>query len=125
MGWKIRNLRFSITCRLLREKERLSAKQKVGFTALILCSYEDFLNKENIDVNDDWFEIKNILQSETALFIDLINYWDLTEKNDPENNFKISALINTLTIPGFKNYCLLQTACCQLKSFLPASPSPC
>jgi len=73
----------------------LSLDERVTVMALILASYEDFLNENNLDIDSKWNKIKLILKSEKKDFVELIDYWALD--NEQENNiFKITSLIRII-----------------------------
>lgn len=74
----------------------LSTDKKVAVISLILASYEDFLNENVLEIDDRWNEIKFILESERLIFIDLINYWSLSNEVEEDNLFRITPLIRSI-----------------------------
>ena len=74
----------------------LSADKKVAIVSLILASYEEFLNENNLEMDNRWNEIKSIIESERALFEDLIDYWSLNNEVDENNLFRVTPLIRRI-----------------------------
>lgn len=74
----------------------LSTDKKVAVISLVLASYEDFLNENDLEIDNRWDDIRSILESERVIFVDLINYWSLS--NDEDNLFRITPLIRSIKI---------------------------
>jgi hypothetical protein len=74
----------------------LSTDKKIAVMSLILASYEDFLNENNLEIDDRWDEIKSILESQKLIFEDLINYWSLFNEVDEDNLFRISPIMRNI-----------------------------
>jgi len=74
----------------------LPTDKKVAVISLILASYDDFLNQNNLEIDNRWSEIKFILESEKLIFIDLINYWSLSNEVEEDNFFRITPLIRSI-----------------------------
>lgn len=74
----------------------LSIQKKVGVVSIILASYEDFLNNTDLNCDERWDDIKQILNSDRPNFNLLLDYWSL--RNTPNNTdfFRLSRLIKTL-----------------------------
>jgi hypothetical protein len=70
--------------------------KKVAVMSLILSSYDDLLNENNLEIDDKWNEIKSILKSERKIFIDLIDYWSLNNEVEKDNLFRITPLIRNI-----------------------------
>jgi len=66
--------------------------------SLILASYDDFLNENNLENDDRWDENKSILESERVIFADLINYWSLYNEVDEDNLFRITSLVRGIKL---------------------------
>lgn len=77
-------------------KKNLSNELKVGTMALILASFEEFLNENDLNIDDRWNEIKFILETEKNLFHDLIKYWSLSDEVEEFDAFRITPLIRTI-----------------------------
>lgn len=74
----------------------LSLDEKMALMALILASYDDYLEENDIGKNEFWDEIRFLLRSEEELFRELLNYWSLDGEIDPENYFKITPLARSI-----------------------------
>ncbi|TJZ60058.1 hypothetical protein FAZ15_14330 [Sphingobacterium olei] len=74
----------------------VSTDNKVAVMSLVLASYEDFLNENDLQTDESWDAINLILESEKAIFIDLINYWSLSNEFEEENIFRITPLIRSI-----------------------------
>lgn len=72
----------------------LSSDEKFAVMSLIVASYEEFLNENTLNIDDRWSKIKLILESEVDIFIDLINYWSLS--NEVDDLFKVTPLIRDI-----------------------------
>lgn len=77
----------------------LPTDRKKALMSLVLASYEDFLNENDLEVDDRWNHIKIILESEKLAFIDLINYWSLSNEVEQDNLFRITPLIRNIKNP--------------------------
>lgn len=74
----------------------LSKEEGVALMALILASYDDFLLANNEQVDEMWAEIKQILESQRAIFVELLNYWGLDDLGEDGNAYRITPLIREL-----------------------------
>ncbi|SEK54568.1 hypothetical protein [Parapedobacter koreensis] len=77
------------------KESHLCDDKKVAVMSLILSSYDDLLNENNLEIDDRWNEIKSILESERIIFIDLIDYWSLSNEVE-ENLFRITPLMRNI-----------------------------
>lgn len=77
-------------------KNQLSIDIKIALMSLILASYDDLLNIKGVDIDKTWAEIKEILESEKGIFLELLAYWGLYDENAFENYFKITPLIREI-----------------------------
>lgn len=75
----------------------LSSEEKKALMSLVFASYDDYLNEHEIDKNELWSEIVLLVQSDKALFKELINYWSLEGETSPENYFKITPLVRGIS----------------------------
>lgn len=78
------------------KESNLYDDKKEAVMSLILASYEDFLNDNDLEIDDRWDEIKSILESQRVIFVDLINYWSLCNEIDEDNLFRITPLIRNI-----------------------------
>ncbi len=78
------------------QKNDLSADKQVAVMSLILASYEEFLNENDLEIDDRWYEIKSILESKRVIFVDLINYWSLCNEIDEDNLFRITPFVRNI-----------------------------
>jgi hypothetical protein len=78
------------------QQNNLSLGKKNAVMSIILASYEDFLNENNLDIDYRWNEIKAILGSEKVIFTNLIAYWSLNNEIDKDNLFRITPLIRNI-----------------------------
>lgn len=78
------------------QQNNLSSDEKVALMSLILASYEDFLNENNLKIDVRWNQIKSILESERVIFVDLIDYWILDNENIKDNLFRITPLLRNI-----------------------------
>lgn len=76
----------------------LSYDSKAALMSLILASYEDFLNENDLKIDNRWNEIKSILESERIIFVDLIDYWSLDNETEEDNHFRITPLIRNCSL---------------------------
>ncbi|MHA7831415.1 MAG: hypothetical protein ACX93O_09960 [Flagellimonas sp.] len=77
-------------------ESNLCDDKKVAVMALILSSYDDLLNENNLEIDKRWNGIRLILKSEKLIFNDLIEYWSLNDKKDIIDLFKITPLVRTI-----------------------------
>lgn len=78
------------------KKGSLCVDKKVALMSLILSSYEDFLNESDLEIDNRWDDIKSILEPDRVIFVDLINYWSLSNEVEDDNLFRISPLIRSV-----------------------------
>ena len=64
------------------------------FFKYLLASYDNFLNDNDLKIDERWNKIKLILESEKVIFADLINYWSLD--NEVADIFRITPLLRTI-----------------------------
>ena len=50
--------------------------------SLIIASYDDFLNENNVEIDFRWHSIKAMLAKDRIHFEELINYWSLHNEID-------------------------------------------
>lgn len=74
----------------------LSVDKKVALISLIIASYEEFLNENNIHVDGRWDEIKSILESERVIFTNLIDYWSLRNEVAENNLFRVTPIMRNV-----------------------------
>lgn len=74
----------------------LSDDKRVAVMSLILSSFDDLLNETNMEIDDRWNEIKLILKSEEFIFVDLIDYWSLSNEVEEVNLFRITPLMRNI-----------------------------
>lgn len=74
----------------------LSTDKKVAVISLVLASYEDFLNENDMEIDDRWDDIRTILQSERIIFVDVINYWSLSNEVEKDNFFRLTLLMRNI-----------------------------
>lgn len=67
--------------------------EKIALMSLIIASYDEFLNKYNLEFDDKWSDIKKILNLKNMLFRDLMNYWS---SNNEHDIFRITPLIRDI-----------------------------
>ncbi|MGE5473169.1 MAG: hypothetical protein ACM3UU_02990 [Ignavibacteriales bacterium] len=78
------------------QQNDLSEYKKAAVMSIILASYNDFLNENDVEIDYRWNEIKSILDSKKIFFKDLINYWSLCNEVDDGNLFRITPLIRKI-----------------------------
>lgn len=78
------------------QQHDLSADKKIALVSLILASYEDFLNENDLEIDDRWNDVSSILESERVFFVDLINYWSLSNEVEEDNLFRITPLMRNI-----------------------------
>jgi len=76
----------------------LNEEEKKALMALIIASYDDYLNEKNS--NNVRFEndIFKLLNEDKKLFKELIVYWSVPRENNPEDYFKITPFIRSVNI---------------------------
>src|SRR5690606_26829963 len=62
------------------QQNDLSVDEKIAVMSLILASYEDFLNENDLEIDNRWKDVSSILETERVIFVDLINYWSLNNE---------------------------------------------
>ncbi|WP_367330220.1 hypothetical protein [Sphingobacterium multivorum] len=77
------------------KNNKLSTDEKLAMMSLILASYDDLLNDNDLLVDSRWDKIRSILEMDKIYFIDLINYWSLINVVD-DDLFKITPLIRKI-----------------------------
>ncbi|MCC8145258.1 MAG: hypothetical protein LIO93_02205, partial [Bacteroidales bacterium] len=78
-----------------KEKENLFGEEKTALMALILASYEDYLNENGLTQDKRWERIENLLISENDLFLELLDYWNLAEQKESDS-FAITPLVRSI-----------------------------
>ena len=78
------------------KQNSLSVDKKIAIMSLILASYDDFLNENDLENDDKWNEIKSVLKSERVIFNDLIDYWSLSSELEEDKFFRITPLIRQI-----------------------------
>ncbi|MCH5718261.1 hypothetical protein [Niabella hibiscisoli] len=78
------------------KESNLYDDKKIAVMSLILSSYDDLLNENNLEIDDRWNEIKSILKYEKIIFVDLIDYWLLSNEVEKGNLFRITPLMRNL-----------------------------
>lgn len=71
----------------------LPFEEKVALMSLIIASYDDFLNENNVEIDYRWDIIKAMLAKDRTHFVGLINYWSLRNQTDI---FRITPLMRTV-----------------------------
>lgn len=71
----------------------LAFEERGALMSLIIASYDDFLNENNIEVDFRWDIIKAMLAKDRIQFLELINYWSQSNKADI---FRITPLMRTV-----------------------------
>ncbi|MDP9957139.1 hypothetical protein J2X97_002805 [Epilithonimonas hungarica] len=74
----------------------LSSEKKIAIMSLIIASYEDFLNENDLKRDNKWIEIKSLIESQKVIFQELINRWALPNESNNNNIFKITPLMRTV-----------------------------
>lgn len=75
---------------------KLSDDEKLALTALILASYEDFLNN-GMKRDKNWEIVKEILKSNPQLYYELINYWQLGNTSE-DDLYQITPLLREINL---------------------------
>jgi len=78
------------------QEGELNQDEKIALMALILSSYNDFLeaqDKSKIDFGD---QIKKMIIGVTPDFSELINYWSLEDETEIEMLFKITPFVRQI-----------------------------
>lgn len=78
------------------QQNDLSVDEKIAVMSLILASYEDFLNENDLKIDDRWKDVSFILETERVIFVDLINYWSLSNEVEEDNLFRITPLMRKI-----------------------------
>jgi hypothetical protein len=78
------------------QQNDLSVEKKVAVMSLILASYNDLLDDNDLEIDDRWSEIKSILKSERIIFVDLIDCWSLNNEVEEDNLFRITPLMRNI-----------------------------
>jgi len=68
-------------------------EERVALMCLIIASYDDFLNENNVAIDFRWGSIKAMLAKDRIHFVELINYWSLSHETDI---FRITPLMRTV-----------------------------
>jgi len=71
----------------------LAFEERVALMSLIIASYDDFLNENNVAIDCRWDTIKAMLTKDRIHFVELINYWSLYNETDI---FRITPLMRTV-----------------------------
>ena len=74
-----------------KNEETLNEEEKKSIAALILASYDDYLNN-HIHNENLWTSIKSILKSDKYIYNELVDYWSINNKTEAENHFNITPL---------------------------------
>lgn len=78
------------------QKTKLSQDKKFALMALIFASYDDYLNLQEDEINEFGNQIKILVDTDPALFKDLIKYWSVENESDPEMLFKITPFVRAI-----------------------------
>lgn len=78
------------------QQNDLSVDEKIAVMSLILASYEDFLNENDLEIDNRWKDVSPILETERVIFVDLINYWSLSNEVEEDNLFRITPLMRKI-----------------------------
>ena len=78
------------------KKTFLSVHRKRALMALILASYDEFLNIHGVDTSNLWHRIACLVRPDKDIFVDILDYWSLRGETDPENYFKLTPLIKSI-----------------------------
>jgi len=78
------------------QQNDLSVDEKIAVMSLILASYEDFLNENDLEIDNRWKDVSSILETERVIFVDLINYWSLNNEVEEDNLFRITPLMRKI-----------------------------
>lgn len=78
------------------QQNDLSVDKKIAVMSLIIASYDDFLNENDLEVDDRWKDVSSILETEKVVFVDLINYWTLSNEVEEDNLFRITPLMRKI-----------------------------
>jgi hypothetical protein len=78
------------------KQHALSQDEKFAIMSLILASYNDFLEENNVEVDSRWKMIREILESDRSSFADLLNYWSSDGEIKKDNVFRITMLIREI-----------------------------
>ena len=72
----------------------LLIEEKIVLMSIILASYDEYLEKNNLDVDNHWEEIKKLLNLNYKTFKEILDYWVLYN-GKIEELFRISPLVRT------------------------------
>lgn len=78
------------------QQNDLSVDKKMAVMSLLLASYEDFFNENDLKIDDRWRDVSSILETEKVIFVDLINYWSLSNEVEEDNLFRITPLMRKI-----------------------------
>jgi hypothetical protein len=76
----------------------LDDNEKIALMALILASYDDYLNNRSHSIVI-WNLICEILKPDKLIFGELIKYWSLENITDENDHFNITPYIREITSP--------------------------
>lgn len=65
---------------------------RLALMALIFASYDDYIDKHKRDLNLET-KIKTIVNADKDLFIDLLKYWAVENKEDTKECFNLTAFV--------------------------------
>lgn len=71
----------------------LDFEERVALMSLIIASYDDFLNENNVEIDSRWNIIKLMLAKDRIHFVELINYWSQCNETDI---FRITSLMRAV-----------------------------
>lgn len=74
----------------------LSKEEKKALMALIVASYDDFLNDQNATDAGLWVQISTLIFQELDLFTQIIDYWSLKNDNTGQDHFRVTPLFRQL-----------------------------
>ncbi|PJZ64640.1 hypothetical protein CH371_17895 [Leptospira wolffii] len=77
-------------------KNSLTKEQKRALVALLLSTYEDYL-QENADIDSSiWKDLELILRSEPEIFREIIDYWSVWGEVEEDNFFILTKRIRNI-----------------------------
>lgn len=76
-----------------QQNKNLTTDEKFAVMAILLASYEDYLNENDLNIDDRWFKIKSLLSNNYIIFKELIDKWSLVNETIESDFFKITLLI--------------------------------
>ncbi len=71
----------------------LAFEERVTLMSLIIASYDNFLNENNLEIDCRWDSINAMLAKDRIHFAELINYWSLYNETEI---FRITSLMRTV-----------------------------